>query len=184
MINPNIKIKLTAFGKKLLKKSLKVVLITLPILCLTYWGTYEINNWFDSHYIEFRSPVQPPMLIHTREPLTTQIQASGKPLWEELNLTGIEKSICIRFGSDCKLALAVAKAENSEHKCDLVNKNKNGSTDTGLFQINTVHFAKYSQRQLMDCETNLNAAWEIYLDSGFNPWVAYLNGSYKKFLIQ
>lgn len=150
---------------------------------MTFWGTYQVNRFFDHYTLEFRSPVQSPVVVKERpEVLAYEAAAQVAPLWQQLGLTGIEKEICQRFGTECKMALAVSQAENGSRQCDYVNKNKNRTVDVGLFQINTLHFDKYSQRQLVDCGTNLNAAWELYQDQGWNPWVAYLNGSYKKFL--
>ena len=170
--------------RRFLRRSRRVtryaLIFTLLAAALGAYGSYAIASYFDTHRWEFRSPVQTPVVVTVR----TEAAALAEtiPLWQQLNLTGIEKQICQRFGTDCKMAMAISKAENGSRTCELIHKNKNGSVDVGLFQINTVHFDKYSQRQLTDCSTNLDAAYELYLEQGWNPWVAYLNGSYKKFL--
>lgn len=83
------------------------------------------------------------------------------------------------FGKDAKTALAVATAENGTHACDRTHKNNNGTTDIGIFQINSIHAHKGN---LYDCRDNVRVAYQIFKASGFSPWVAYQNGSYKKFL--
>ncbi|MBI5733854.1 MAG: hypothetical protein HY973_02835, partial [Candidatus Kerfeldbacteria bacterium] len=128
--------------RRFIRRSKKVTLYTLAVTLLTAtlgaYGSYVISTYFDNHKWEFRSPIQSPVVISKR--IQTVALAETVPLWQQLQLTGIEKDICVRFGTDCRLALAISKAENRDHRCDYVNKNKNGSVDVGLFQINTIHF--------------------------------------------
>lgn len=91
------------------------------------------------------------------------------------------------FGDDYKIALAVSQAENGTRKCDRDNKglNKDGTYDVGVFMINAhYHRNKATDSQLRDCLTNILVAKQIYDRQGWNPWVAYKNGLYKKFLTQ
>lgn len=85
------------------------------------------------------------------------------------------------YSWDCRTAIAVAKAE-SGLRCNATNKNRNGSTDSGVFQINSVHKAKYAGRNIFDCKTNVEVAYQIWKAQGFEPWVAYKRGLHKKFL--
>lgn len=90
--------------------------------------------------------------------------------------------ICYKFGKECKVALAVAKAE-SGMRCDAQNVNKNGSVDAGLWQINSIHLKKgWKLTDLLDCKKATDFAYELYKAQGFQPWVAFWSGSYKKFL--
>lgn len=82
---------------------------------------------------------------------------------------------------DCKTAIAVAKAE-SGMRCNATNTNKNNSVDSGIYQINSIHKAKYQGKDIFDCEVNIEIAYQIYKAQGWNPWVAYLNKSYLKHL--
>lgn len=95
----------------------------------------------------------------------------------------IEQKICHVFGKkDCALALAVSHAENGTRACDRMNVNTNKTIDVGIFQINSVHMKKgYTLADLIDCDKNIEIAYEIYKAQGFNPWVAYTNKSYLKF---
>jgi hypothetical protein len=83
-------------------------------------------------------------------------------------------------GTELETAVAVALAE-SGGRTDAVNRNSNGSTDTGLWQINSIH--GYSSESLKDPATNARAARAIYLAAGskWTPWVAYKNGRYLLF---
>lgn len=82
------------------------------------------------------------------------------------------------------MALAISHAENGLRTCDRVSKpNHDGSVDIGLFQINSsAHSAKASVTQLKDCLTNIRIAKQIFDASGWNPWVVYQTGIYKKYL--
>lgn len=82
---------------------------------------------------------------------------------------------------DCKTAIAVAKAE-SGLRCNATNLNNNKSVDSGLYQINSVHKAKYQGKDIFDCQTNIEIAYQIYKAQSWNPWVAYNTGAYKKHL--
>jgi hypothetical protein len=52
--------------------------------------------------------------------------------------------------------------------------NMNGSTDRGLFQINSVHSGRVADNldSLYDPETNVRIAGDIFSEQAWNPWVA------------
>lgn len=76
------------------------------------------------------------------------------------------------------LAAAVAMAESGGNP-KITNRNSDGSIDRGLWQINSVHGALST----LDRAGNARAAIQISSNgSNWNPWVAFKNGSYKKFL--
>jgi hypothetical protein len=92
----------------------------------------------------------------------------------------VETQIRRIFKDDAKMALAISQAENGTRQCDRKSKpNKNGTFDTGIFQINSIHSAKGN---LVDCTDNIKVAYQIYKTSGWYPWVVYNTGAYKKFL--
>ena len=94
-----------------------------------------------------------------------------------------EEALYIYFGTD-PVAYAVAHAE-SGMMCNAVNRNKNGSIDRGLFQINSIHnwrFDKFNGDPF-NCVDNVKVAHQIYTEqNGFSAWVAFTNGSYLTFL--
>lgn len=93
----------------------------------------------------------------------------------------VEQYACSK-GWNCKIALAVAKAESGQ-RCDAQNVNTNKTLDLGYMQINSVHLKKgWKVTELLDCKKNIDYAYEIYEAQGFEPWSSYKNGSYKKFL--
>ena len=82
------------------------------------------------------------------------------------------------FGSDSKIALAVAKAESNLKPS--YHTNSNGSVDCGIFQINSIHQPTKSQCE--NAEENIKLAHQIFLKKGFGAWSAYNNLSYQKYV--
>lgn len=78
-------------------------------------------------------------------------------------------------------AVAVSWAENGSRKCDRFGQNTNGTRDWGIFQINEIHQKRWTVTQMIGCESNIDIAVQIYSEQGWNPWVAYKNGNWKKY---
>lgn len=85
------------------------------------------------------------------------------------------------YGWDERVAVAIILAE-SRGRVNATNHNTDGSTDDGLFQINSVHgFDRQKLRS--DPVYNTKAAYKVYSDAGgWSPWVTYQTGAYKPFL--
>jgi hypothetical protein len=68
--------------------------------------------------------------------------------------------------------------------CEIYHYNTDGTLDWGYFQINTVHLTRpgLNLRDLLDCRANIDFAYQLYLERGFQPWSTYNNGAYRKFL--
>jgi hypothetical protein len=86
------------------------------------------------------------------------------------------------FPGQVKLAKAVMQAESSGNPM-AVNRNRNGTTDRGLFQINDVNVPALMKagiiknvKDLFDTDTNIRAAKFLHGQSGWQPW----NSSRKK----
>lgn len=92
------------------------------------------------------------------------------------------------FPQDPITAVAVAKGEgypnprayNPEKHYDR-NGNYICSGSFGIMQIACVHNVD-NPEALFDVEFNLAMAKKIHSQSGWKPWGAYTNGSYKRFL--
>jgi hypothetical protein len=37
-------------------------------------------------------------------------------------------------------------------------------------------------RDLLDCRANIDLAYQLYQERGFQPWSTYNNGAYRRFL--
>lgn len=108
----------------------------------------------------------------------------------------IEEWITYYFGSQAKVALAVAKCESNLHPDRVHSDYREHSV--GLFQINLakdsglgtkVHWNKVpgntleaKTKWLQVPENNVGIAKEIYNASGWYPWTCFTNGGYQKYL--
>src|ERR1700761_7898091 len=76
------------------------------------------------------------------------------------------------------IAAAVALAESGGDS-SATNSNTDGSTDRGLWQINSVHGAQST----FDVTGNVKAAINISGNgTNWSPWVTYVSGAFRKFL--
>lgn len=76
---------------------------------------------------------------------------------------------------------AIALAE-SGGRVDAQGKNTNGTTDRGLWQINSSHTQFDTQRLLSDPLYNAQAAVSIFKSQGLTAWSTYNSGAYKNYL--
>jgi len=65
--------------------------------------------------------------------------------------------------------IRIAKCESGLRE-EAVNKNRNGTIDGGVFQINSVHKQKLSN--VFDFRFNIDYAYKLFLAQGFSPWNA------------
>lgn len=99
-------------------------------------------------------------------------------------LTAYQQYACNKFGPACRIALAVQRAENPRGACEIYHYNSDGTLDWGYFQINTVHLkrAGVNLRGLLDCKANIDFAYQLYTERGFEPWSTFNSGAYRQFL--
>lgn len=76
--------------------------------------------------------------------------------------------------------LAIMQAESSCDPTARNTANTDGSTDTGLLQINSIH--GIDPATLIDPTVNIQAAYRVYQSQGLNAWSVYNNGKYKEYL--
>lgn len=90
---------------------------------------------------------------------------------------------------DYSTAIRLAKSENyynltKSFDCARSHTNNDGSVDVGLFQINSIHATRLAtlgmtMEDMKDCRKNADYAYNwVYKHSGWQPWSAYINGSY------
>lgn len=82
-------------------------------------------------------------------------------------------------GQDLRIGVALALAESGGNTT-ITNRNSNGSIDTGVWQINSVHGT--SVEDLKDPVVNAQMAGRIKAEQGWTAWSAYDNGRYRQFL--
>src|SRR5207249_2960289 len=83
-------------------------------------------------------------------------------------LTAYQQYACEKFGTACRVALAIQRAENPMGRCEIYHYNPNGTLDWGYFQINTVHLkrAGVNLRDLLDCKANIDFAYQSLSGAG------------------
>ncbi len=89
-------------------------------------------------------------------------------------LTAWQAYACRKFGADCRVALAIQRAENPRGDCEIYHYNSDGTLDWGYFQINTVHLRRpgLNLRDLLDCKANIDFAFQLYEEQrGFHSVV-------------
>ena len=144
--------------------------------------------WFTNHYtVGMQSPVR----IHLQWPLVVSERLDSGGAEEARadqhgqRLSAWQQYACRKFGTDCRIALAIQRAENPTGKCEIYHYNSDGTLDWGYFQINTVHLKRpgLNLRDLLDCRANIDFAFQLYQEKGgFTPWSTYNSGKYRKFL--
>ena len=128
--------------------------------------------------VRFQSPLVIARRDSTEETGAAQADQLGR------RLTAYQQYACNKFGSACRIALAVQRAENPRGACEIYHYNSDGTLDWGYFQINTVHLkrAGVNLRDLLDCKANIDFAYRLYRERGFEPWATFNSGAYLQFL--
>lgn len=144
--------------------------------------------WFTSHYTV---SLQSPVLIRLQWPLVIAERTISEDAEEAQadqrgrRLSAWQQYACRKFGADCRVALAIQRAENPLGKCEIYHYNSDGTLDWGYFQINTVHLQRpgLNLRDLLDCKANIDFAFQLYQEKhSFTPWSTYNSGKYRQFL--
>ena len=153
-------------------------------------ATALLAFWAADHYLtitfqwpvslDFRWPVAISFRHYAEFAAQARADQGGKPLtrWQEY--------ACEKFGPDCRIALAIQRAENPKGHCDIYHYNRNGTLDWGYFQVNTIHLQRddLNLRDLLDCKANIDFAYQLFVEKGrnFQPWSTYNSGAYRRFL--
>lgn len=168
------------------KKIILAMFIPATLAAIGYGvltGVEKTARWFDSNTLEVRSPIktQSIVVVTKREKLRPIINLpeTDKKAVSKVEDKDLAEYICSKDWN-CEVALAVATAE-SGMRADSVNLNNGHSLDVGIFQINLKYHGKKegcSLADLADKYKNVDCAYSIWKQQGWNPWVAYTNGMY------
>lgn len=83
--------------------------------------------------------------------------------------------------TDIQTAVAIALAESGGNNL-ATNRNDNGSTDYGLWQINSVHTDILKIGDWRNPTDNAKMAKKVFDKQGWSAWVVYDTGRYKDFM--
>lgn len=119
-------------------------------------------------YLNYRFSPQPdpinPFISHSCG--VAKVYASEKVVVTPVT---IEDKIRATFPEDPDMAVRIAKCESGMRANAFNGKNRNGSWDAGVMQINSIH--GYSKEYLFDVDNNLKVARKLYNRQGWRPWV-------------
>jgi hypothetical protein len=156
--------------------------LLLPLAAILGMAVFMVKA---EYTVSFRSPLR----VRLQWPVVIAARTSGETTEAQSDqfghrLTAYQQYACNKFGSACRIALAVQRAENPRGDCETYHYNSDGTLDWGYFQINTVHLkrAGVNLRDLLDCKANIDFAYQLYTEKGFEPWTTYRTGAYLEFL--
>jgi soluble lytic murein transglycosylase-like protein len=86
-----------------------------------------------------------------------------------------------KYDWDVNIAMAIMRAESGCNP-NAYGTNTNGSSDSGLMQVNSCHFDLISDADRTIPELNIKAAYQIYKGSGWSAWSVYNSGKYQQFM--
>jgi hypothetical protein len=168
-------------------KSLRIPARLWGLLVLLAAGIGVVAVVLQTQYtLTLQSPLrvrfQWPLVVAPRDSAEEATEAQGDQFGRRL--TAYQQYACNKFGSECRVALAVQRAENPRGTCEIYHYNSDGTLDWGYFQINTVHLKRVgvNLRDLLDCKANIDFAYQLYTERGFEPWTTFNSGAYRQFL--
>jgi hypothetical protein len=133
------------------------------------------------------APVQAASLVNLPAPTSSTATPSLPHQWGAYFLghpmSASQRYTCEKFGPACPIALAIQAAENGKGNCEAYHYNSDGTLDWGYFQINSVHISRrgVNLRDLLDCKANIDFAYRLYTEEGFQPWSTFVSGQYRRF---
>lgn len=161
-------------------------------------GTMTLTTYYVANYqTTWRSPIviQNPVLVSKRTPERVieyvEVYKEATPSAQVLEVSTQSSTTSNDlfdkyFGADADVARAIAMAESGLNSQAINHQDGHrGCTGSyGTFQIACLHTKTYGVtiKDLLDEETNIRIASDIYKKQGWTPWGAYTNGSYRKFL--
>lgn len=165
-----------------------LTLIIIPGITLgtVFWfeGTLRIINY----YFEKKAEYQQGIIYTHPKTETIVIQEECAPV-EKPEPTPEPKStiedLFYQYDWDPELMIAICKAEvgfsyQGWKEDAQYTANTNGSTDTGICMINSVH--GYDTEKLKTAEYNVAKAYEVWKRQGYNAWVVYNKGMHLDYL--
>ena len=109
--------------------------------------------------------------IHTLEVKEIEVETIVYKNKCETEKCEILSYIVEKFQDDSADAITIVrKCENSTFDQTRTNHNSNGSIDYGIFQINSVHTTRFGDAFKTDWKANVDAAYQIFSERGWEAW--------------
>lgn len=133
------------------------VILALTSLCLVY-GNYNVEQDLINPLISINEVQQVQAVEPTPEP------DKCSPIENE-----IEQYICEVFEDDYEDAMTILSCENASLNPLAINDaNSNGSTDVGIFQINSIH--GFTVAEMQDYRLNVDFAHKLMHRDTWSAW--------------
>ena len=137
----------------------EILSVVLGSIVLGYlvMGAGQIKTMIDTWHALPRAEASEPMIVETRERGYSEKQL-------------IMDYIVELFGDDANLAITMlTKCENNKLDPEAYNYNNNGTEDSGVFQINSIHATR---EEMIVWRANIEMAHKIYKAGGnkFTAW--------------
>ena len=108
-------------------------------------------------------------LLASLSPTTLGVIGMAQPKTESVNIQSVIRLKAQDYGLDARLVEKIVYCE-SRGRFDAINTNKNGTTDKGLLQINSIHNTR--ELDMFDPEDNLDFGLKMMQKQGLKPWLA------------
>lgn len=123
-----------------------------PVPCNISIDTIDNNNWYSLSLSDIES--------YYKQQETTEDKQEQESVTDKITSV---------FKDHAPDAILIAQCESGLNPNAINNSNSNGSTDTGLFQINSIH--NIPQRYLLNPDINIQVAYQLFQQQGWSPWV-------------
>lgn len=133
--------------------SWSITLMAVGFIGIILW---QGVSWFD---VRIRSAITRTFLVE---------QAQAQVFYGPEDVKAEIHSILRAYNMDIRTAERIIKCE-SGGRSNAVHHNSNGTSDHGIWQINSVH--GYSLKDMHDPVESTYIAVKLYERSGWNPWV-------------
>jgi len=130
--------------------------------------------------------------VEASAPVVFEVSASAKVEQsgeQSPTASEIEKKVCKLWGNECKIAIAVMKAESQGDPTRIGDKHltfeQNGrvyGASYGLFQLRDLPGRFENPNEMLDEDKNIQYAFKMYQKSNWQPWSAWKNKTYLKYL--
>lgn len=85
------KTKMTAKRKSKVKRTIvKTLILLMIVISALGFGTYKVNEWFNTHTIKWQSPIQTPVWVEERPEATSGHDAIKEAQAKEINFEGAD----------------------------------------------------------------------------------------------
>jgi hypothetical protein len=170
----------------MLPKLLKCVLSLLIGIMI---GEILATPFFSTKTIKITNAVA---VVEASAPVVTEVSASAKVEQsgeQSPTASEIEKKVCKLWGDECKIAIAVMKAESQGDPTRIGDKHltfeQNGriyGASYGLFQLRDLPGRFENPNEMLDEDKNIQYAYKMYQKSNWQPWSAWKNKTYLRYL--